>query len=456
MGFPFDPVGAGLVYNVRSYGAFGDGVHDDTAAWQAALNAAAASRGGTVFAPVGIYLISQPLSILGDGVYIVGDGIGWEQGVPGQVGYSGAVIEAASSFPTGKRIISWQDPSSTQLYSGGGIAHISIDCQGVADGVYGFNTYHWIAYDDYVANAWSSGIYGACPKGGTTTADSMLIEACKVFQTYGNATTIGGVATTPCGIGIADAMFHSAIAHCYSQQTTGEAYLLGSPINQSFFLTIDSCVADTPSGSAFRFESTQDCSLVNSKLYGSAGQNALNLNGGHRAIVIGNRFGPSNSGNNQSTAAAAMVSLSQDGSIISGNYFYPGSYTSVLVYDNITAGEAPAIVEANIFEAAGTAGYVTGPSGHISIFRNNQGYNPVGSSVPGTAFALPASGTAWTNNTGVDGTLFVTGAGVVTDVVVQGVTVASSLSVGQSYFVPAGGTITFTYTTAPTLVFVGN
>ena len=46
MGFPFDPVGAGLVYNVKSYGAFGDGVHDDTAAIQAAWNAAAAGTGG--------------------------------------------------------------------------------------------------------------------------------------------------------------------------------------------------------------------------------------------------------------------------------------------------------------------------------------------------------------------------------------------------------------------------
>lgn len=29
-------------------------------------------------------------------------------------------------------------------------------------------------------------------------------------------------------------------------------------------------------------------------------------------------------------------------------------------------------------------------------------------------------------------------------------------AVGQSFFVPAGGTITFTYSAAPTLVFVGN
>ena len=99
---------------------------------------------------------------------------------------------------------------------------------------------------------------------------------------------------------------------------------------------------------------------------------------------------------------------------------------------------------------------ITDSSGGKFAIRNCPGYNPVGSAVPGTAFALPASGTAWTNNTGVDGTLFVTAAGTVTDVVVQGVTVGSSLAVGQQFHIPAGGTFTLTYSAAPTLVFVGN
>lgn len=42
--------------SVKSYGAVGDGIHDDTAAFQAAINALP-STGGTVTVPAGVYLI---------------------------------------------------------------------------------------------------------------------------------------------------------------------------------------------------------------------------------------------------------------------------------------------------------------------------------------------------------------------------------------------------------------
>jgi hypothetical protein len=44
------------VLDVRNYGAFGDGVHDDTAAIQAAINALP-TDGGTVYVPAGTYMI---------------------------------------------------------------------------------------------------------------------------------------------------------------------------------------------------------------------------------------------------------------------------------------------------------------------------------------------------------------------------------------------------------------
>lgn len=66
------------VYNVKSplYGAIGDGTHDDTAAIQAALNAANAAGGGVVYLPAGQYKISSALTMYnritlrGDGDYV--------------------------------------------------------------------------------------------------------------------------------------------------------------------------------------------------------------------------------------------------------------------------------------------------------------------------------------------------------------------------------------------------
>src|ERR1051325_6251575 len=45
------------VYNVRDFGAQGDGSHLDTAAVQAAVDACAAASGGTVLVPAGIFVI---------------------------------------------------------------------------------------------------------------------------------------------------------------------------------------------------------------------------------------------------------------------------------------------------------------------------------------------------------------------------------------------------------------
>ena len=51
------------IYNVRDFGAQGDGTTDDTAAFQAALDAAGKAGGGIVRAPRGVYLIAGHLSV---------------------------------------------------------------------------------------------------------------------------------------------------------------------------------------------------------------------------------------------------------------------------------------------------------------------------------------------------------------------------------------------------------
>lgn len=61
-------------FNVKAFGATGNGTTDDTTAIQNALNAAAAAGGGTVYIPTGVYVLSAALSgtslvnIMGDGL----------------------------------------------------------------------------------------------------------------------------------------------------------------------------------------------------------------------------------------------------------------------------------------------------------------------------------------------------------------------------------------------------
>lgn len=67
----WQPPGSGLVYNIRTYGAVGDGVTDDTVAVAAAWNACTAGGGGIVFAPPGTYLLSQQGIVWGSNRYCV-------------------------------------------------------------------------------------------------------------------------------------------------------------------------------------------------------------------------------------------------------------------------------------------------------------------------------------------------------------------------------------------------
>lgn len=69
-----------VFYDVKDFGALGDGVHDDTAAIQAAIDAASAAEGGEVYLSAGTYNVSAPAQggclLLRAGVFLVGDGLG--------------------------------------------------------------------------------------------------------------------------------------------------------------------------------------------------------------------------------------------------------------------------------------------------------------------------------------------------------------------------------------------
>lgn len=86
---------ADAVFNIKDFGAVGDGIADDTAAIQAAIDATPAG-GGTVYVPTGLYLIDPAVSIIvKTGLTIFGDGREASQLVAKPVG--GAVIKRQRS-----------------------------------------------------------------------------------------------------------------------------------------------------------------------------------------------------------------------------------------------------------------------------------------------------------------------------------------------------------------------
>jgi hypothetical protein len=127
------------VTNVKSYGAKGDGITDDTASIQNWLSILA-STGGTGYVPAGIYLVSQALvqTIAGTAISIKGDGAGntvfaftgatngvmltltQKSGIWGSVRISDLDIVRNGTLPTlsgiGLSIVA--DPSSGSLYYG--------------------------------------------------------------------------------------------------------------------------------------------------------------------------------------------------------------------------------------------------------------------------------------------------------------------------------------------------
>lgn len=65
-----------LVYNVRDYGAAGNGTTDDFTAIQDTINAAQTAGGGTIFFPKGTYIVSSHPQITGSGIVVRGSGTG--------------------------------------------------------------------------------------------------------------------------------------------------------------------------------------------------------------------------------------------------------------------------------------------------------------------------------------------------------------------------------------------
>lgn len=110
--------------SVKTYGAIGDGVADDTAAIQAALNA-----GGAVYFPMGEYKVTAPLQVKLDGMSLIGEGSGHRTGATQPA--IGVRIKAGPTF-SGSAIILVQRAADDRPLSHIHISDLSVDGNNVS------------------------------------------------------------------------------------------------------------------------------------------------------------------------------------------------------------------------------------------------------------------------------------------------------------------------------------
>lgn len=105
-------------YNVKEYGATGDGTTNDSAAIQAAITAAIAGKGGTVWFPAGIYRCSSGFTIPG-GILLQGAG-----SPAASSGTTQAFVQLWHDF--NGDFITWSDQNASGVVMGGGIDRIAL------------------------------------------------------------------------------------------------------------------------------------------------------------------------------------------------------------------------------------------------------------------------------------------------------------------------------------------
>lgn len=126
----FDPLDVGT-YSAKSFGAVGDGVANDTAAIQAAINAIG-SKGGTVSLGAA-HKITATLDIPYSNISLAGLGADRSHDVGTQGALAGTKLIWAGS--SGGTMVQFRSPegASNQKLTGGGVRNVYFDCAGLAN-----------------------------------------------------------------------------------------------------------------------------------------------------------------------------------------------------------------------------------------------------------------------------------------------------------------------------------
>jgi hypothetical protein len=420
----------GQVFNVKAYGATGNGSTDDTTAINAAVTAAAGvGGGGVVYFPPGTYMttgISVPYSYLT------------------LAGSRGATLELISS--TVASLLSTPNDGTQR---------------------------NGLRIFDLVFNGNGNNQSGTTPMIDIYGMDDFFISRCVVGNPRGQGLRFGAAGSKTClNPYVTDCLFRDYVASSQSA-----AIELDSQSSDAHIINCD--IGGYANGPGILLSGHFGSEIIGCDVWQC--EHGYQLYSGNRTRLVGCLADYSGiygyfiqqSSDLQFSACTARESSQNSHNTYEGFHFEGSSGSALTSNVSLVGCRAMGTYQSygvNVLQyvsgfswsSGSLVGNVTKPAtigatGNANIkFNHVIGLNPAGATIPGSAFAIGASTVAATNNTGVDGTLYVTAAGTVTAVSVNGVAVSGVLAVGDTYRLAAGGTFTMTYTVAPTVVFVGD
>jgi len=366
------PVGFG--YNVTEYGATGNGTTDDTAAIQAALNAA--GTGGRVFCPRGIYEVSAPLLYYEDQT-IEGESIGGEP-----LGAGGCIFE--TRIGTGISVLQAKK-QATGTTKRPRFRDFGIELSNANDTGFDLSRTDGAVLRDCLvrgtgaANGQVGVLMDSDPSSGVgiVIEDSEIynLDHCLVARQTANDTMIGP---------------NNRIYQC---RTTGVS-IQGVCVGGSCTAT-DSCETSTDCAHCGGTACSANATGINNNIH--VFQNRLELNGSHIIDVGKGTIIRDNYFDKAVGPLAAQLQAAGFDTLIDGNFFQVGAGETGILLPGAVTNAVRVTIHGNTFKGTGAGVIETSPGRDIYVERN--AFESVTSKVttaPGSGirmFGVPAATT---------------------------------------------------------------
>jgi len=422
--------------NAKDYGAKGDGVSDDTAALQAAINAAITNSCGLQM-PLGTYKITSTLNIV-DSLHILG--CGWK-----------SIIFIANAA----NIYAFTFPGGTAGLSGVQIDHLKIDCNGAnqstAGGGIDTNGAYECAFENlWIHNAWEAGI--KLRNGPVSNNSYGFNNTIRANYIEGGQNSNGGPGR---GIWSSNSDENFIVDNSFWNNGVGLSDPCHIRDDSGFQLIRGNAFVNGAVGIKCYSDRTR---IIGNTFDGVQGNNVVLV--GNKNVIENNLFSSIGHTSSANTIIGVWI-VGTANNIVSDNYFENDTTVSNATeyFINLDTGTTNTLVANNqmVVPSGSVSALINNAGAASNIIRSNGGYNPSG---PLTSPGVPPSGTAIQNAFNADCMVYIAG-GTISAIAIgnssgsQTATGITSSAAGISVFVAAGQYIKLTYTVAPTWTWFG-